>query len=122
LVSSKNGAAVTQMSPSTAAVQHETERAIHPPEQICRIVDFTDGVPPEYYAFTGSEQHGPEDVRRDKRHIVERIVPISVWRAIVAEEQKLATPTHSPALPFRFVKMPYLVEAIMRRTWPLNTK
>ena len=57
LVSSKNGTAVTQMSPSTAAVQHETERAVHPPEQICRIFDFTDGVPPEYYAFTGSEHH-----------------------------------------------------------------
>jgi hypothetical protein len=97
LVSSKNGAAVTQMSPSTAAVQHETERAVHPPEQICRIFDFTDGVPPEYYAFTGAEHHSSEG-----RHIVERIVPISVWRATVAEEQKLATPHALPG-PGHFV-------------------
>jgi hypothetical protein len=86
LVSLKDGAAVTKLSPSNAALLHETRRTIHPPEQVCRVFDFEDGVPPEYYAFTGAEHHGSK-----KRHIVEHISPVSVWSATVAQEQKLAT-------------------------------
>ncbi len=56
----ENGAAVTQTSPSNAALLYETERAVYPPEQVCRYFDFVDGVPPEYYAFTGPEHHRGE--------------------------------------------------------------
>jgi hypothetical protein len=97
LVHSKDGAAVTQMSPSNAALLHETERAVHPPEQVCRFFDFPDGVPPEYYAFTGPEHHHGE-----KRHILDHILPVSVWRATVAQEQKLASP-HALPSPDHFV-------------------
>jgi hypothetical protein len=97
VVSSKGGAAVTRMSPSSAALLHETERAVHPPEQVCRCFDFPDGVPPEYYAFTGPEHH-----RGEKRYMFEHILPVSVWRATVAQEQKLATP-HALPSPDHFV-------------------
>lgn len=97
VVSLKDGAAVTRMSPSNAAILHETQRAVHPPEQICRFFDFTDGVPPEYHAFTGPEHHHGE-----KRHIVERLIPVSAWRATAAQEQKLATP-HALPSPDHFV-------------------
>ena len=93
VVSSKNGAAITRMSPSNAAILHETERAVHPPEQVCRYFDFVDGVPPEYYAFTGPEHH-----RGEKRHIVENLIPVSAWRATVAQEQKLASPHALPTV------------------------
>jgi hypothetical protein len=97
LVSLKNGATVTRISPSNAAVLHETQRSVLPPVQVCRVFDFTDGVPPEYHSFTGPEHH-----HGDKRHILERVLPVSIWRATVAHEQKLATPHALPA-PDHFV-------------------
>ena len=106
LVSSKDGAAVTQISPSNAALLHETERAVHPPEQVCRYFDFVDGVPPEYHAFTGPEHH-----RGEKRYIVEHLIPVSAWHATVARGTKTRHPSCSPQPgPFRFVKMPHPVE------------
>ena len=84
---SRNGETDTRMSPSNAELLHETGRAVLPPEQVCRNFDFPDGVPPEYRSFTG----------REESHRFEQIVPVSVWRATVAQEQKLATPH---ALPF----------------------
>jgi hypothetical protein len=97
VVSLKNGATVTRISPSNAAVLHETQRSVLPPVQVCRVFDFTDGVPPEYHSFTGPEHH-----HGDKRHILERVLPVSIWRATVAHEQKLATPHALPA-PDHFV-------------------
>jgi hypothetical protein len=92
VVSLKKGAAVTRISPSNAAILHETQRAVHPPEQVCRCFDFVDGVPPEYHAFTGPEHHHGE-----KRHVLEHILPVSTWRATADREQKLATPHALPA-------------------------
>jgi hypothetical protein len=97
VVSSKDGKTVTRMAPSSAAILYETGRAVHPPEQICRIFDFTDGVPPEYHAFTAPEHHHSE-----KRHILEHLIPVSIWRATAAQEQKLATP-HALPTPDHFV-------------------
>jgi hypothetical protein len=97
VVSLKNGATVTRISPSNAAVLHETQRSVHPPEQVCRIFDFTDGVPPEYHAFTAPEHHHSET-----RHILEHLLPVSIWRATAAQEQKLASPHALPA-PDHFV-------------------
>jgi len=54
--------------------------------QVCRSFEFADGVPPEYYSFTDCEDH-----RRKRGHTIEQIVPLSVWRATVAEERKLGT-------------------------------
>src|SRR5205085_4363713 len=82
VVRSGDGETVTRKSPSNAALLHETGRAVHPPEQVCRSFDFVDGVPPEYSSFTGSEE----------LHTFEQIVPVSIRRATVAEEQNLATP------------------------------
>jgi hypothetical protein len=97
VVSLKNGATVTRISPSNAAVLHETQRSVHPPEQVCRVFDFTDGVPPEYHVFTAPEHHHSET-----RHILEHLLPVSIWRATAAQEQKLASPHALPA-PDHFV-------------------
>ncbi|MGH9694853.1 MAG: hypothetical protein ACRD5Z_11960 [Bryobacteraceae bacterium] len=91
LVRSRRGVTVTTMSPSNAALLPETERAVHPPLQVCRFIDFPDGIPPEYYSFTDRE-----DYRREKGHTIEQVVPLSAWRYTVAEEQKLATPHALP--------------------------
>jgi hypothetical protein len=77
----RNGETVTRMLPSNAQILHETGRAVHPPEQVCRLFDFPDGVPTEYPSFTG----------RDTSHIIKQIVPVSVWCATAAQEEKLGT-------------------------------
>jgi hypothetical protein len=86
VVRSGNGQTVTRKSPSNAELLRETSRAVHPPEQVCRYFDFPDGVPPEYHFFT----------TRKEAHRFEQMVPVSVWRATVAEEQKLGTPHALP--------------------------
>jgi hypothetical protein len=91
LVRSKNGVTVTKMSPSNAALLRETGRALHPPQQVCRFIDFPGGIPPEYYSFTDRE-----DYRREKGHTIEQVVPLSVWRDTVAEERRLGTPHAIP--------------------------
>jgi len=90
VVRSKNGETVTRKSPSNAELLHETGRAVLPPEQVCRTFDFPDGVPPEYRSFTG----------REESHRFEQIVPVSVWRATVAKEEKLEKLGIPHALPF----------------------
>ena len=84
----RNGETDTRMSPSNAQLLHETRRAILPPEQVCRSFAFPDGVPPEYHSF-GQEAHR-----------FEQIVPVSVWRATVAKEEKLEKLGTPHALPF----------------------
>jgi hypothetical protein len=77
----RGGETVTSMLPGNAQILHETGRAVHPPEQVCRLFDFPDGVPPEYPSFAG----------RETRDVIKHIVPVSVWCATAAQEQKLGT-------------------------------
>jgi hypothetical protein len=100
LVRAKDGVTTTSMHPSNAELLRETSRVVHPPEQVCRSFEFADGVPPEYHPFTGREDH-----RGKRGHTIEQIVPLSVWCATVAQEQKLGTghALPGPADPDHFV-------------------
>jgi hypothetical protein len=86
MVRVRRGETITEMSPTNAELLHETQRAVHPPEQAYRYFEFPDGIPPEYYSFTDRE-----DYRREKGHTIEQIGPLAAWLAVAAEERKLGT-------------------------------
>jgi hypothetical protein len=85
-VMARKGVTTTIISPSNAQLIWELDRELYPTEKVCRQFDFPNGIPPEYYSFTASEEY-----RCEKDHTMDQQLSVEVWRAIAREEQELGT-------------------------------
>ena len=78
---------LTVMRPSNQAILRQLDRkSPYPVEEIYRMFEFPQGMPPEYHSFTDRE-----DYRREEGHTIEQWYSPSSWREVAAEEQELGT-------------------------------
>ena len=79
--------AVTRMTPSNQTLLRQLDRpSPFRPLTVVRKFYFSQGIPPEYYAFTDNEEH-----RREKGRRLEQSFAVETWRKMAAEEFALAT-------------------------------
>ena len=83
----QNYGAITEMSPTNAAMLRQLDRpSSYPAERVCRKFHFPHGMPAEYHSFTSRE-----DYRREKGHTIDQSLSLAVFREIVKAEQARGT-------------------------------